>query len=181
MAYIGLSTCPLGAWGLYPRKPRDPVSLLPTEKLLGKNMILKMPEGYKNAPVVLTYPHQSQSQERKPLRDSHLSTLGTWETCIRVFWEQTQPGVTQNLFYLQTKDYSSSLPHPCLSSSLTLQVWLLLLTWPEQQDLGVHRGRGSQPKGVGYWFMTTKASWDKNCVGVLDLVENMDHLPCGGR
>lgn len=56
----------LGKASDFSRKLRDPASLLPTEELLGKNMTLEMPEGYKNAPVVVnTYPVHSKIKARK--------------------------------------------------------------------------------------------------------------------
>lgn len=79
----------------------------------------------KNAPVVVnTNPIHTKVKAKKE---------SPWGPAICLPWgfgkpasgysdEQTQPEATQYLLYLQTKDYSSSVPHSCLSASLTLLV-----------------------------------------------------------
>lgn len=87
----------------------------------------------KNAPVVVnTNPIHTKVKAKKESPWGPAICL-PWGPAICLPWgfgkpasgysdEQTQPEATQYLLYLQTKDYSSSVPHSCLSASLTLLV-----------------------------------------------------------
>lgn len=96
----------------------------PTKEHLGQNMILKMPEGYSNASVVVNpYPIHTKVRAKKET---------TWGPAICLFWgfgkpesgcsnERMQRGATPDLVYLRTKGIPAAagqLASPLLSAPL---------------------------------------------------------------